>query len=555
MTALLRILGLWRGRWGWLLFGAGIALASGLTGVALLALAGAHVAVMLLAAAVSATGLLAALGPARVGLRYAERLATHAATFRALADLRVWLFTRLAARSAGGLGMQRAGDLAARLVADVETLDGLYLRILVPLLVALVLLPLLLLILVGEGGSLGLAGFVAVGLFAVAAFAIPWRAATMAGNAGSLLAEAGSALRVAVLDGLTGLREVRIFAAEPRVLDIVATRDQAIAAAAARLARDGVMAQAAGFICAQAAILLILLQAAHRPVFATAAVFLLVAAFEAAAGLPRAGALAGHAAAAARRVLDAAGPPSSKSGPTQSDPGQSGSADAVPLPAGTALRFEAVQFRWAPDRPPVFDGLTLELAQGARVAILGPSGCGKSTLAALLLRVASPQGGRVLLGGTDIATVPADAVRSRFAVLSQATHLFDDTIRANLLLGQPAADEPALWRALDQAEVGEFVRSLPDRLDTWLGEGGARVSGGQGRRIALARTLLSPAPILVLDEPTAGLDAQTERAFLQTLNTLPPGRTLLLITHRLTGVEMLDRIWRLSGGHAIVATG
>jgi ATP-binding cassette subfamily C protein CydC len=138
-------------------------------------------------------------------------------------------------------------------------------------------------------------------------------------------------------------------------------------------------------------------------------------------------------------------------------------------------------------------------------------------------------------------------------VLSQATHLFDDTIRANLLLGQPDADEAALWRALDEAEIGEFVRGLPERLDTWLGEGGARVSGGQGRRIALARTLLSAAPILILDEPGSGLDAQTERAFLQTLNALPAGRTLLLITHRLTGVEQLDRIWRLSGGHATPA--
>ena len=152
-----------------------------------------------------------------------------------------------------------------------------------------------------------------------------------------------------------------------------------------------------------------------------------------------------------------------------------------------------------------------------------------------------------------MASLAGAQVRSRFGVLSQATHLFDDTLRANLLLGQPDADDAALWRALDEAEVGTFVRGLPDGLDTWLGEGGARVSGGQGRRFALARTLLSAAPILVLDEPGAGLDAQTERALLQTLNGLPAGRTLLLITHRLTGVERLDRIWRLSGGHAVAA--
>ena len=223
------------------------------------------------------------------------------------------------------------------------------------------------------------------------------------------------------------------------------------------------------------------------------------------------------------------------------------------MPPGVALRFEAVHFRWRPDRPPVFDGLTLEVPQGARVALLGPSGAGKSTLAALALKVAAPQQGRVLLGGVDIATLAAADVRARIGWLAQATHLFDDTIRANLTLARPDADDAALWAALDAARIGEMVRALPDGLDTWVGEGGARFSGGQGRRLALARALLSPAPILILDEPCAGLDAETERAFLATLNEVADGRSVLLITHRLTGVERLDRIWRLSGGKAVAA--
>ncbi len=543
MTPLLRILLLWRARWGWLLFGAAVALASGLTGVALLAVAGAHVAILLLGAGSAVGALLAALGPLRVVLRYSERLVTHGATFRALADLRVWLFDGLAARSAGGLGMQRSGDLAARLVSDVETLDGLYLRILVPLGVAAVLLPILFVALVGFGGVLWERGLAATALFAIAAFAVPVAAARISSRSGGTLATAGAALRIAVLDALSGLREVRVFGAEARVLQQVDTRDSAAGSAQRQLARRGSLVQAAGFLCAQAAILAMLLGAADRPVFAAGAVFLLVAAFEVAGGLPRAGALAGNAATAAARVLDAARPA----------PGLPEPANPAALPTGTALRLEGVQFGWSPDRPRVFDGLTMDIPQGARVAVLGPSGSGKSTLAALLLKVAAPQSGRILIGGTDIADLSATALRSRFGVLSQATHLFDDSIRANLLLGQPGADDAALWRALDEAEVGEFVRGLPEGLDTWLGEGGARVSGGQGRRIALARTLLSAAPVLILDEPAAGLDAQTERAFLQTLGTLPAGRTLLLITHRLTGVETLDRIWRLSAGHAVAA--
>jgi ATP-binding cassette, subfamily C, bacterial CydC len=144
-------------------------------------------------------------------------------------------------------------------------------------------------------------------------------------------------------------------------------------------------------------------------------------------------------------------------------------------------------------------------------------------------------------------------VRARIGWLGQATHLFDDTIRANLRLGRPEADDAALWVALDAARIGDVVRALPDGLDSWVGEGGARFSGGQGRRLALARVLLSQAPVLILDEPCSGLDAETERAFLTTLNEVAGGRTVLLIAHRLTGVEQLDRIWRLSGGHAVAA--
>jgi ATP-binding cassette, subfamily C, bacterial CydC len=169
------------------------------------------------------------------------------------------------------------------------------------------------------------------------------------------------------------------------------------------------------------------------------------------------------------------------------------------------------------------------------------------------LRLAVPEEGRILLGGADIAGLRATDLRSRIALLSQNTHLFDDTIRANLLLARPDADESALWAALDAAQIGDMVRLLPDRLDSWVGEGGLRFSGGQGRRLALARVLLSPAMIVILDEPGSGLDLETEQAFLTTLNALGRGRTFILIAHRLLGVEKLDRIWRLSGGKAIAA--
>jgi ATP-binding cassette subfamily C protein CydC len=303
------------------------------------------------------------------------------------------------------------------------------------------------------------------------------------------------------------------------------------------------LAGAASFLCAQAALLCVLLTAGADPIAAIAAVFLIAAVFDAVAGLPAAGAQAGNAAAAAVRVLAAAEAP-----PAAVDP-----AHPAAIPNGSALRFEGVHFTWDAARSQVFDGLTLEIPPGARVALLGPSGAGKSTLAALALKVAVPQAGRILLGGIDIATLNAADVRARIGWLSQATHLFDDSIRNNLLLARPDASDSALWAALDAAQIGEMARALPDGLDTWVGESGARFSGGQGRRLALARALLTEAPVLILDEPCAGLDAETERAFLTTLNDTASGRSIILIAHRLTGVERLDRIFRLSSGHAVAA--
>jgi len=543
MNELLRILGLWRSRAGWLALGALVSLAALAAGVGVMTIAGRVIGAAFVLGVLAAPLALDVSGGARVVLRYFERLVTHSATFRALADLRVWFFRGLAGNAAGGLGFRQAGDVLARLAGDVDALDGLYLRILVPLAGAAMLLPGLVVLLGRQGGAV--ATLVGV-LFVLAAFVLPWVAARAALAAGSRLAGAAAMLRIAALDALTGLREVRAFGAEGRMLAAVQGQEAALLGAEHELARRTAMAGAAALLCGQAAVLVVLVGAGSAGrLWAVADVFLVVAAFEAIGGLPRAGALAGHAAASARRVLEAAEAP-----PPVADPVR-----PAPLPQDAALRFEGVHFRWQADHPPVFQGLTLEVPAGARVAVLGPSGSGKSTLAALALKLAAPQTGRVLLGETDIALLAAGDVRRRIGWLAQATHLFDDTIRRNLMLARPEADEAALWAALDAARIAEMVRALPDGLDAWVGEGGARFSGGEGRRLALARALLSPVPILILDEPCAGLDAETERAFLGTLNEVAEGRSVILIAHRLTGVERLDRIWRLSGGRAVAAAG
>jgi ATP-binding cassette subfamily C protein CydC len=525
MKALWRILSLWRARAGLLAYGVLLSLATLAAGLALMTASGATVAAVLTGGAIAAALWLRIAGPARVLLRYFERLITHAGTFRALADLRVWFFRGLAGRAAGGLGFRHAGDVLSRIVGDVEALDGLYLRILIPLIGAVFLVPVAALFAGRIHAGVGL--FVGA-CFATAAFALPVFAYRAAQASSGDMGIAAAGLRIAALDTLGGLREVRAFGAEGRMAALVAAREKTLIGAQEKLAQRTAFANAGALVCGQAALLAVLLSASAAPVLAVITVFLLAAAFEPILGLPRAGLLAGTAAAAATRVLDMA-----ENAPKPAEPEHPQS-----VPHHPGLRFA---------------GLTLEITPGARIAVLGPSGAGKSTLAALALKVAIPQAGKIMLGGIDMAALSTRDVQANIAWLGQNTHLFTDTIRANLALGAPNATDAELWAALDRAAIGNTVRHLPDKLDTWLGEGGQNLSGGQGRRIALARTLLSQASILILDEPCAGLDAETEREFLSTLFAQTTGKTVILIAHRLTGAEKLDRIWRLSSGHAVAA--
>ncbi|HTJ90959.1 MAG TPA: thiol reductant ABC exporter subunit CydC [Acidocella sp.] len=542
MSPVLRIFALWRAQAAWLVLGALLSLGALGAGLALMGASGRFIAFSVLGGVAAAPLLLQVTGTARVVLRYLERLFTHEAMFRALAWLRIWLFTGLARSAAGGLGLRRSGDMLARLVNDVDALDGLYLRILVPLLGAVLLLPILALLLWRE---LATAILVLIP-FGYVAFLLPLRAARAAQENGARAGLAMSGLRSAVLDALTGLREVKIFAAEGRMLAAVQSREAAFLAAQRDLVVRSSVLNGRAYIAAQLGILLALvIGLAGAPVAAVIAVFALIFAFETVLGLPRAGLLYGRAAAAAARVVAAAEAPAAVLDPPH----------PAAMPSGNAIAFEHVSFRYAPDRPYVFEDLSLQLPRGSRTAILGPSGAGKSTVAALLLKLVAPESGQIRLGGADLAALPSEAVRQRIAYLGQATHLFADTIRNNLRLGDPTADEARLWTALEAAQLAETVRALPEGLDTWLGEGGQTLSGGQGRRLALARTLLSDAPILVLDEPCAALDVATEMEFMRTLNAAVTGRTVLLILHRLTGAEQLDRIWRLTAGTLVAATG
>ena len=552
MTAdLLRVLGLWRSRAGWLAAGVAVSVLAALAGLALLVFAGRGVTEAVTEAAIFGGSAAVALvwmrvfAVARPVARYLDRLVAHAAAFRALADTRVWFFRRLAERLPSGVGFRRTGDLLGRLVSDIDALDRVYLGVLVPAACAVAVVLAIGVVL--GGVSPGLALMVATPL--AVALLLPPLLAPGAAAAGQRVAAAQGSLRAAAVDPLTGIEDTLSAGAEPIAARRVAEDGAQLSAAQRQLGERAAWGGAVGVVLTQAAMLgAIAWGLAAGQVAAAGAVlglFLAVAAAETFGLMPRAGATLAAAGASARRLFEAADSVAPVAEPAR---------PAVP-PTGHAIRVEGVRFGWSPDRPAVFDGLDLDVPEGARVALLGPSGVGKSTLAALLLKLAAPQGGRILLGGADIAGLAADDVRARITCLTQDARLFDDSIEANLRLANPEAEAGALWRALDAAGIGELVRTLPDGLATRCGEAGARFSGGQARRLALARALLAESPVLILDEPAAGLDPETERAFLETLGEATAGRTVILIVHRLIGVERPTRILRLAGGVALPAMG
>jgi ABC-type multidrug transport system fused ATPase/permease subunit len=222
-----------------------------------------------------------------------------------------------------------------------------------------------------------------------------------------------------------------------------------------------------------------------------------------------------------------------------------------PSLAGAVIEVRDLSFSYEGSTHPALDGLSFSARAGQSVAIVGPSGAGKSTLVSLLLRFWDYRQGTILLAGRDLRSYPAEDVRRQIGVVAQGTHLFNATVRDNLLLARPDASQMALERAARAAEIHEFIAALPEGYETWIGEGGLRLSGGERQRLAIARALLKDAPVLILDEATANLDPLTERAVLGAIGRLMAGRTTLIITHRIAGLEMADEVLVLAGGRIV----
>jgi ATP-binding cassette subfamily C protein CydC len=551
VSDLLRLLRLFRPWLGWLLPGILLSLLTVLANVALLALSGWFISAMAIAGAAGAgmnyftpAALIRAAAIVRTGGRYAERLVTHEATLRLLSGLRVWFYRRLEPLAPAVLEGYRSGDLLSRIRADIDTLDHVYLRLLVPAVVAALALPVFVAVLWNYHPRLALAELL---LLLVAGVAVPWLVNRLGRDAGRRKVEVAAQLRSALVSDVQGMGELLVYAAADRRAGHVDALSRELARRQRRLNNLNGFSQGAVGLCANLAMWMILVLAipmvpAQRlapPELAMLVLFAL-AGFEAVMPLPLAMQTLGESLAAARRIFRLADSP-----PAVTEPDT-----PLLLPPAFAIRLEQVDFRYRSDAPRVLQDLTLELAPGDRLALTGASGCGKSTLVSLLLRFREPDGGSILFDGLPLQRFAGDDVRARMAVLSQQTHLFNTTIRDNLLLARPDAGQQDLEAVCAVALIHDFIRAQPDGYDTLVGETGVRLSGGQARRVALARALLKEAPVLILDEPTEGTDPETARRIMANLMVHVSARrqSLLLITHRLAGLEWMDRILVLEDG-------
>lgn len=551
MRALLPYLALYK-RHKWLLtLGVALAIVTLLASIGLLTLSGWFLsasAVVGVAGVYSFNYMLPAAGVRgaaiiRTAGRYFERLVSHDATFRVLEHLRVFAFSKLLPLSPAGLARFRQGELLNRLVADVDTLDHLYLRVISPLVGALVVIAVVTLGLSWLDVTLALTlGGIMLGTLLL----LPplfYRAGKPTGEA---LTHYRASYRQQLTAWLQGQAELTLFGASDRYRDEMEASELAWHEAQRRQAGLTALSQAVMLLISGVAVVLMLWMAAggvggnDAPGALIALfVFCALAAFEALAPVTGAFQHLGQVIASARRVTQIV---EQKPDVTFPDASQS-------APENVALALNDVAFRYPGQTEPALRGITLDISAGEHIALLGRTGCGKSTLLQLLTRAWDVSTGAITLNGERIETFSEAALRAAMSVVPQRVHLFSATLRDNLLLAAPEARDEALRAVLERVGLEKLLEG--SGLNAWLGEGGRQLSGGELRRLAIARALLHNAPLLLLDEPTEGLDAETEKQILDLLAEVAKEKTMLMVTHRLQGLMRFDRIIVMDNGEII----
>jgi ATP-binding cassette subfamily C protein CydC len=476
-------------------------------------------------------------GLGRPVARYLERIASHDLALRVLGRVRTRVYERIEPLAPVQLEGYREGDLLSRMVADVDALQNLYLRGLQPPLVALLAGGVSVGVALGVLAPAGLA--LGAGLL-VGALVVPALSGWLGARSGRRQAPARGQLAAELVELSRGAPELLAFGRAGAALDRIRTADARLVAVARRNAfatgvADGLNLVVTGLTVA--VVLAFAVDASARggldKVLVAALALLALASFEAVTPLAATARELSATLAAGRRILELTGRRAAVMDPVQ---------PCEPPVWPFALALDAVSARYPGQRRPVLERLSLRLEPGERVALTGPSGAGKTTVVNLLLRFLDPEEGQVTLGARDLRDLRLQDVRRAIALAGQDSHLFSASIRDNVRFARPDASDTAVAQALRRARIWDWISSLPEGLDTRVGEEGRELSGGQRQRIVLARALVADAPVLVLDEPTAHLDGATATNLIRDVMSAAGDRTVLLITHRSEGLDLVDRV-------------
>lgn len=481
-------------------------------------------------------------GISRGVIRYIERLASHTASFKILADIRVWLYGAIEPAAPAGISKYKSGDLLNRLIADIDTLENFYVRVFLPPVVALFIVLGVSAFMLLFSPLVSLVLFLSLALVGVGFSTI----ALLAGKkAGTDSVDLRSTLREDIVDMVSGLPEVLLFAKAINAIEKIQQAGTRYYQTQIKLsALNAAQSAAASLVVGLAvwAILLITIPMVNAGtldgIYLAVIVLGAMASFEAVQNIPQAMNLLGANIRSAERVF-----------------GIVDHAEQSPVianekkPASNAIEFRGVSFSYT--NTPVLMNVDIDLPTGKKVAVVGASGAGKSTLGSLLLRFWEPTSGEILIGGVSQAFIQPEVSRSLFSVVNQNSFLFNTTILENLRVANPDAEMDQVEHACQLAELDGFIKGLPKGYQTIIGERGYQFSGGERQRLAIARALLKNAPILILDEPTANLDPSTEAKIISTIRSRFADRSMLWITHRLSGLEHMDEVVVLSEGSVI----
>jgi ATP-binding cassette subfamily C protein CydC len=479
------------------------------------------------------------LAISRAAFRYLERYTTHRVMFRILASVRVWFYRAVEPLAPARLVHRRSGDLLARSVSDVDALEDFYIKVLLPPLVAAVVVAAVCVIY----GLFDIAvGFALAFFLVMTGVVLPLLTRRLSATATASIATLRGDVGAMLLDEVAGLADlVALDAAADhrrrlltRAGELDGARERTGAIEGVGNALSGLLASLAGLTVLALAIPLVT-KGEIEGVFLAALPLAAIATFEAVQPLSRSLQSLDTTRASARRLFELIDAP-----PAVLDP-----MTPEMAPASHALEIRGLSFRYDASEPWVLRDFDLHVAQGERVAIVGPSGCGKSTLVSLLLRFWDHEAGTIHVGGRDLRRLSIEDARAMFSVVPQDVHLFNATIEDNLAVAAASADREDMERACRIAQLDGFIASLPQGYQTVVGENGVLLSGGERRRLAVARAVLRDAPMVILDEVTADLDSTTEVGLWRALEPWLTSRTVLVISHRPTIDTHVQRVVRL----------